>query len=431
MRIGSLCTGYGGLDRAVESVIGGELAWVADNDPGAAKILAHHFPGVENLGDITAVDWAAVEPVDILTAGFPCQDVSCAGARKGLRAGNRTGVWAYVAVAIDALRPSLVVLENVRGLLSAGADSDVESCPWCLGEAGNEHPLRALGAVLGDLADLGYDAEWATVSAADAGAPHRRERVFIVARPATDSPDDVWRRGPRELPAPVGHATAGRDAGVFGDAAQRCSRTAPDANGAVERARTMETGCSVVASVARCQESRRDRNGQHAVAEDADRADSSERRLTGPGEAQGGRSRADAGRPGGTPAPADPRSARLSQHPREPSTEEAGPPAGDESSGARGLRPAIHWGPYSGAIRRWEHAIGRRAPAPTEPGRTGERLSPRFVEWMMGLPEGWVTDVPGLSRNAQLKALGNGVVPQQAAMTLRLLLARTEAEAAA
>ena len=69
--------------------------------------------------------------------------------------------------------------------------------------------------------------------------------------------------------------------------------------------------------------------------------------------------------------------------------------------------------------------LGRPAPRPTEPGRTGERLSPRFVEWMMGLPEGWVTDVPGLSRNAQLKALGNGVVPQQAAMALRLLLDRS------
>ena len=83
---------------------------------------------------------------------------------------------------------------------------------------------------------------------------------------------------------------------------------------------------------------------------------------------------------------------------------------------------ASNWGPYGPAIERWEAATGRTAPPPTEPERTGQRLSPRFVEWMQGLPEGWVTDVPGLSRNAQLKALGNGVVPQQAAMALRLLL---------
>lgn len=75
-------------------------------------------------------------------------------------------------------------------------------------------------------------------------------------------------------------------------------------------------------------------------------------------------------------------------------------------------------------MRRWEAISGRPAPSPTEAGPKGaQRLSPAFVEWMMGLPEGWVTDVPGLTRNEQLKALGNGVVPQQAAAALRSLLA--------
>jgi DNA (cytosine-5)-methyltransferase 1 len=85
---------------AVHEVLGGELAWVADNDPGAAAILAHRFPLVPNLGDITAVDWSAVEPVDVLTAGFPCQDISCAGRRAGLRTGNRSGLWFHVARAL-------------------------------------------------------------------------------------------------------------------------------------------------------------------------------------------------------------------------------------------------------------------------------------------------------------------------------------------
>ena len=82
---GSLCSGYEGLGMAVQAVLGGELAWVADNDAGAAAILAHRFPSVKNLGDITIVDWAGVEPVDVLTAGFPCQDVSRerAGAQGG------------------------------------------------------------------------------------------------------------------------------------------------------------------------------------------------------------------------------------------------------------------------------------------------------------------------------------------------------------
>ncbi|MGW8764882.1 hypothetical protein ACWGN5_20485 [Streptomyces sp. NPDC055815] len=81
-----------------------------------------------------------------------------------------------------------------------------------------------------------------------------------------------------------------------------------------------------------------------------------------------------------------------------------------------------HWGPYSAAVERWE-ALTRPVPRPVD---EQGRLSPTFVEWLMGLPEGHVTSVPGLSRGARLKALGNGVVPQQAAAALRLLLDRFE-----
>jgi len=90
-----------------------------------------------------------------------------------------------------------------------------------------------------------------------------------------------------------------------------------------------------------------------------------------------------------------------------------------------GSTSVVDWGPYESAIRRWELILGRPAPYPTEPGKTGKpRLSPRFVEWMMGLSEGWVTaDDLGLPRSAQLQALGNGVVPQQAAAALRTLFA--------
>lgn len=117
------------------------------------------------------------------------------------------------------------------------------------------------------------------------------------------------------------------------------------------------------------------------------------------------------------------------------------------------------WGPYAPAVERWERCLGRVAPAPTEPGgsgmarirqfahdyevdgytaremlrsgRWGGRLHAPFVEWMMGLPAGWVCDVPGLTRNEQLKALGNGVVPAQAAEALRILLARIAGQVAA
>jgi DNA (cytosine-5)-methyltransferase 1 len=82
-----------------------------------------------------------------------------------------------------------------------------------------------------------------------------------------------------------------------------------------------------------------------------------------------------------------------------------------------------NWGKFEPAIRRWEDTIGRPAPAPTKPdGKEGaHRLSSAFTEWMMGLAPGWITDV-GLTRNEELKACGNGVVPQQAELALRFLL---------
>jgi len=88
------------------------------------------------------------------------------------------------------------------------------------------------------------------------------------------------------------------------------------------------------------------------------------------------------------------------------------------------------WGDYEPAVEKWELTLGRPAPAPTQTGtRGGRQLSPPFVEWLMGLPAGWVTAVPGLSRNEQLKLLGNGVVPQQCAAAVRGLLQLGEAAA--
>jgi len=87
----------------------------------------------------------------------------------------------------------------------------------------------------------------------------------------------------------------------------------------------------------------------------------------------------------------------------------------------------INWGKFEPAIKRWEAVLGRPAPAPTKPDgkENAYRLSSKFTEWMMGLPEGWITDV-GLSRNDELKACGNGVVPQQAELALAILLEEIE-----
>ncbi|WP_370418957.1 DNA cytosine methyltransferase [Streptomyces sp. QH1-20] len=187
-RIGSLCSGYGGLDLAVQDLLGGEVLWHCQYDPDdpgqhAARILAHHWPDVPNYGDITCVDWSTVPPVDILTAGFPCTDVSLAGQLAGIAPGTRSGIWAHVARAIRTLHPKLVVIENVRGLLSAPATRSMGRGDRAVDVQQPTGPLRGLGAVLGDLATLGFDAEWKVHRASDTGAPHRRERVFILAWP--------------------------------------------------------------------------------------------------------------------------------------------------------------------------------------------------------------------------------------------------------
>lgn len=158
LRYGSLFTGYGGLDLALEVVLRARAAWHCERDPYNAAVLERHWPGVVNLGHVEDVDEHA-EATDLICAGWPCQGNSAAGKRLGL-ADERSGLWHEVARVLRCLRPALVFLENVDGLLAPGRGFDV---------------------VLGDLASLGFDAEWSTVRAADVGAPHIRRRVFVLA----------------------------------------------------------------------------------------------------------------------------------------------------------------------------------------------------------------------------------------------------------
>lgn len=167
-RVGSLFSGVGGLDLAVEQSFGARTVWQCEANPEARKVLHHRF-GVRVWHDITTIDWRRVEPIDILTGGFPCQDVSSAGLRKGIGEGTRSGLWRFFAEGIDALHPKLVVIENVKGLLTLkGTDG-----------------RKAIETVLDDLHDIGYEHRMGVFKASDAGAPHRRERVFILARPTT------------------------------------------------------------------------------------------------------------------------------------------------------------------------------------------------------------------------------------------------------
>ncbi|GAA3850574.1 DNA cytosine methyltransferase [Amycolatopsis tucumanensis] len=175
--IGSLCTGVGGLDLGVAAVLGGRIAWYSEVDPHACAVLAARVPGAPNLGDLRAVDFTAVEPVEVLTAGFPCQDISAAGRRAGIEKGTRSGLWYTILDAIRVLGPRLVVVENVAALR------------WRNG---------GLDRVLAGLAETGYDAVWRCVRASDIGAAHRRERVFLCAVPQPERhPDDADPAGAR------------------------------------------------------------------------------------------------------------------------------------------------------------------------------------------------------------------------------------------
>lgn len=169
--VGSLCTGYGGLDMAVESVFGADLAWYSEIEPGPIRLLKNHHPHTPNIGDLTKVDWSALPRPTILTAGYPCQPFSIAGKKRGKN--DERHIWPFIAQGIRVLRPRIVVLENV-----------------------SNHVRIGLRDVLGDLAALGYDAAWGVYRASDAGAPHQRARVYIVAADPTylghERPRQTW-----------------------------------------------------------------------------------------------------------------------------------------------------------------------------------------------------------------------------------------------
>ncbi len=374
--IGSLFTGYGGLDMGVAAALGeSRVAWTSDIDKGACKAIAHHHPDAPNLGDITTIDWATVEPVDVITGGSPCQDLSSAGRRAGMTAGTRSNLWVAMREAIATLQPRLVVWENVRGAYSAPADSGVEPCPGCVGE-GSSVSLRALGRVLGDLSDIGYNAVWHGLRAADVGAPHARFRVFVVAYPQ-GSP---WRIEHQEHPASRVETDL-LPTPVVMDAKEHHSPTS---------SYTSLDKLPVLLPTPLVSDSK--------------------------GPSKHSRGGLDLG-------------ATLHQHSELLPTPRV---ENNENKQSDGWGPNFHelvhgitpWGRYSEAITHWERILGRPAPEPlTTSVKTGRpQLSALLVEWMMGLPAGHVTDIPNTSRVEQLKLLGNGVVPQQAAEAVRFAL---------
>lgn len=413
LKVGSLFSGYGGLDLAVCEVFGANMAWHAETEPGPAAILAAHWPDVPNLGDITAVDWSQVEPIDVLTGGFPCQDISAAGRQAGMGTGTRSGLWSHMCEAISILRPRYVVIENVRALLSTKANRNegtgpLESAADAVGDRSDGPTLRALGAVLGDLADIGYDARWTTLRASAVGTPHHRARVFLLATPSDAE------SGRRDHGAPANVWATDREVDTPGDdrdiAAVRSSAVPadPDGVGWGEGPQQPVAGTQeVAATVGDLGALPRDRRTDDVLVLPTPRTTDSH----GPGHhGQGGPDLRTAISYLPTPNAADGNGGRYNA-------------TGHQSSLPGTAREVGNWGKYAPAIHRWE-SLTRPAPAPTEPNRNGKpRLNAAFVEWMMGLPAGWVTDPAiGISRADQLKAIGNGVCPPQAVAALRSLL---------
>lgn len=282
LRTAELCTGYGGLSLAIGDK---HPAWVSEIDPHASRVLRERFPCSPNLGDMTRIDWASAPGVDVLVGGTPCQDLSLSGRRAGMSPETRSGLWSHMYRAVEELSPNVVIWENVAGARTS--------------RGGNGMP--ALGRVVTDLAGLGYGVVWDSVRASDVGAPHRRERIFVLAsRPAA--------------------------------------------------------------------------------------ADALRVLLDRTGEAWLGRA-----------------------EPSDPDSPSHDPRLGD----------------YGARLRLWEGITGLPMPEPEEDSPSGgRRLSARFGEWMMGLPPGWVTGIRSIPRSAQIRILGNGVVPRQGRLAVHSLARR-------
>ncbi|WP_189986425.1 DNA cytosine methyltransferase, partial [Streptomyces spinoverrucosus] len=399
----SLCTGSGALDLAVGAVTGLPTVMVGEKDPAASRLLAARLPHARNLGDITAVDWtdlsASLPRPAVLTAGFPCQDISNAGPRGGI-AGDRSGLWKTIAHAIRHLRPRLVFLENVAAIRSRGLD-----------------------VVAADLAACGYDARWMCLRAGDpeVGACHRRDRWFAVAYPAAEDPH-LTARTQRRTPAP-GQTQGGRARAHAGGRSGLLA--APD-----RHLRLLPTPAAADGTGGPGTSPKRKGGMNLRTAVTLLPTPAARDWKSGASNLLGTNSR-----------PLNEVVVNLLPTPKASDGPHGGPnqrdTAGNYYLPGQAVRLDDRWvatngTDYGPAIRRWEAVLGRPAPEPTEAGTKGNRrLSPAFVEWMMGADPGWVTDADlGLSRSDQLKILGNGVVIHQAALAYRMLLAAVAPEAA-
>ena len=318
----ALFAGAGGLELGLKLALGEHYRTVAyvEREASSAAVLATNMERPESgldkgviWDDVTSFTGDVISPfvdrIDIMSAGFPCQPWSVAGARKGTE--DERWLWPHIFRLVREIRPRNIFLENVTGLLHGGI----------------EH-------VLGDLASVGFDAEWISVRAADVGAPHRRERVFILAHTGHDA-----RRSEQEQQHTLETAGVGQSSTALGNASSRRSQVG---NTQPSRAVT-EQRSSYVGNT-----------------------DSQRQRAQGDSELT---------------------------------------PAGIGG----GCRP-FPWPPSPGSTEDWREVIEVR------PG-----LAPAVKPEVRGMDDGVAR---GLARTQQLRILGNGVVPQQAALAFQILKER-------
>jgi len=332
--------------------------------------------------------------------------------------GTRSNLWVQMREAIATIRPRFVIWENVRGAYSAAAASAMESDPGLLGDHPAGQPaLRALGRVLGDLAELGYDAQWRGLRAADVGACHGRFRVFVLAerRDAAAAAEGNRRHeGWAESAGQQGRPDAAERGRIPGGLTLLPTPRSSDSNGAGAHGtggmdlRTAIDLLGMPLTIAvQLLPTVKATNNENRSSEWA----------SGPnlGEALG-------------VTPSSPRNNPLLLP--TPRAEERG--QRNSRDGYVALSAVARFGQYAPAIARQEQAFGYPAPSPTEPGKNGKpRLSAEFASWMMGAPPGWITDTPGVTRNEALRMAGNGVVRQQAIAALLDMRAATRQEQAA
>jgi DNA (cytosine-5)-methyltransferase 1 len=214
MRVLDLFSGIGGFSLGLERA-GMQTVAFCEINPYCRDVLRAHWPDVPIHEDITALRGSDVGPVDVICGGFPCQDISGAGKGAGIK-GERSGLWKQFARIIGEIRPKFVIVENVSMLRS-----------------------RGMGVVLGDLASLGYDAEWHCIPASAVNAPPRRDRVWIVANARREC--GATRRTSFDMVSQAGTCEAsGEEWKRDGDASHNSCATLANAEIIPERKQTKE-----------------------------------------------------------------------------------------------------------------------------------------------------------------------------------------------